>query len=77
MLENRSFDHMLGYLSLGGGRADVDGLHEGLANEHDGRNYPVHHLGNTVIAEDPDHSARSVDLQIGGGPGRDSRPLQD
>ena len=26
MLENRSFDHMLGYLSLEGGRGDVDGL---------------------------------------------------
>jgi len=26
MLENRSFDHMLGYLSLEGGRDDVDGL---------------------------------------------------
>jgi ferredoxin len=67
MLENRSFDHMLGYLSLEGGRGDVDGLREGLANEHQGRRYPVHHLGTTVIAEDPDHSASSVDLQIGGG----------
>ena len=26
MQENRSFDHMLGYLSLLGGREDVDGL---------------------------------------------------
>jgi len=26
MLENRSFDHMLGYLSLEGGRDDIDGL---------------------------------------------------
>ena len=67
MMENRSFDHMLGYLSLEGGRNDVDGLREGLANEHQGRRYPVHHLGTTVIAEDPDHSASSVDLQIGGG----------
>ena len=45
MLENRSFDHMLGYLSLEGGRDDVDGLRGGFANEHDGRGYPVHHLG--------------------------------
>jgi phospholipase C len=29
MMENRSFDHMLGYLSLAnGGRTDVDGLHD-------------------------------------------------
>jgi hypothetical protein len=58
---------MLGYLSLEGGRGDVDGLREDLANEHEGRRYPVHHLGTTVIAEDPDHSASSVDSQISGG----------
>ena len=44
MLENRSFDHMLGYLSLEGGRDDIDGLREEFANEHDGRSYPVRHL---------------------------------
>jgi phospholipase C len=63
MLENRSFDHMLGYLSLEGARGDVDGLRPEFANEHDGRS----HLGSTAIADDPDHSASSVDLQIGGG----------
>jgi len=67
MLENRSFDHMLGYLSLEGGRGDVDGLRGEFANEHDGRSYPIHHLDSTSIADDPDHSASSVDLQIGGG----------
>jgi phospholipase C len=67
MLENRSFDHMLGYLSLEGGRNDIDGLREGFANDHDGRRYPVHHLETTAILDDPDHSAGSVDLQLGGG----------
>jgi phospholipase C len=67
MLENRSFDHMLGYLSLEGGRGDVDGLRPGFANEHDGHSYRIHHLGSTAIADDPDHSASSADLQIGGG----------
>ena len=67
MLENRSFDHMLGYLSLEGGRGDIDGLREEFANDHNGRRYPVHHLGTTAIPDDPDHSARSVDLQVGGG----------
>jgi phospholipase C len=33
MMENRSFDHMLGYLSLEGGRTDVDGL----SREPDGK----------------------------------------
>jgi len=36
MMENRSFDHVLGYLSLEEGRTEVDGLREGLANEHQG-----------------------------------------
>jgi phospholipase C len=67
MLENRSFDHMLGYLSLEGGRDDVDGLRAEFANDHDGRRYPVHHLETTAIPDDPDHSGRSVDLQVGGG----------
>ncbi len=67
MLENRSFDHMLGYLSLEGGRDDVDGLRAEFANEHGGRNYPVHHLDSTVIEDDPNHSASAVDLQVGGG----------
>ena len=67
MLENRSFDHMLGYLSHEGGRDDVDGLRAEFANEHDGRRYPVHHLDSTAIPDDPDHSAAAVDLQLGGG----------
>ena len=67
MLENRSFDHMLGYLSLEGGRDDIDGLREEFANDHDGRRYPVRHLETTAIPDDPDHSASSVDLQVGGG----------
>jgi phospholipase C len=66
MMENRSFDHMLGYLALEG-RADVDGLQAGFANEYQGRTYPVHHLPSTAVAVDPDHSADAVDLQLGGG----------
>jgi phospholipase C len=67
MMENRSFDHMLGYLSLAGGRADIDGLRPGLANEYQGRSYPVHHLTTTKVDVDPDHSAGAVDVQIGDG----------
>jgi phospholipase C len=77
MLENRSFDHMLGFLSLpegDGGRArtDVDGLtgpHVNT-NPHDQLPVPIHHLTRTKFAgetEDPDHSATSVDEQIAGG----------
>jgi len=37
MLENRSFDHMLGYLSLEGARPDVDGLKPSMANSYKAR----------------------------------------
>jgi phospholipase C len=67
MLENRSFDHMLGYLSLEGGRRAIDGLRPEFSNEHDGRAYPIHHLETTAVSDDPDHSADAVDLQLGGG----------
>ena len=77
MLENRSFDHMLGYLSLsaaegGKGRTNVDGL-TGPAvnvNAYYGTSYPIHHLAKTAFggeAEDPDHSGASVDEQLANG----------
>jgi phospholipase C len=67
MLENRSFDHMLGHLSLEGGRGDIDGLRAEFANEYAGQRYPVHHLDSTKITDDPDHSASAVELQVGDG----------
>jgi len=67
MLENRSFDHMLGYLSLTGGRPDIDGLRPGLANQFQGRSYPVHHLATTALELDPDHSATAIDQQVAAG----------
>src|SRR5215470_20137912 len=67
MLENRSFDHMLGYLSLTGRRPEIDGLRPGLANEHQERTYPVHHLAATALGIDPDHSSGAIDKQVAGG----------
>jgi phospholipase C len=67
MLENRSFDHMLGYLSLEGGRDDVDGLRSGMANEHGGQRYPIHHLAATYLPDerwDPELTAAATDRQI-------------
>jgi phospholipase C len=74
MLENRSFDHMLGYLSLpaeegGKGRDDVDGLKGPQVNVNllDDKPYPIHHLDYTKFkdeTEDPDHSGASVDQQL-------------
>ena len=70
MLENRSFDHMLGYLSLEHGRDEVDGLKPGMSNTVNGKEYPVAHAPATHVPNpnwDPDHSAAQTDLQIGGG----------
>jgi phospholipase C len=71
MLENRSFDHMLGYLSLEPGSLDVDGLRPSMANEHDGKSYPVFKLDRTALtkAQDPCHSGECVDRQVADGNG--------
>jgi phospholipase C len=66
MLENRSFDHMLGYLSLGE-RKDVDGLD--LARDRNlyrGRTYSPWHLDRLALRdwEDPDHSGDGVARQL-------------
>jgi phospholipase C len=70
MLENRSFDHMLGYLSLSGGRSDVDGLTGSESETYEGRGYPIHRLLDTQghsELEDPCHSPGCVDEQVAGG----------
>jgi phospholipase C len=67
MLENRSFDHMLGYLRLSGRRPEIDGLRPGLVNEYQGRTYPMHRLATTALGMDPDHSADAIDTQVADG----------
>jgi phospholipase C len=69
MMENRSFDHMLGFLSLDQGRDDVNGLHSGLVNQADGKNFAVHQATSTklVKAQDPCHSGWCVDEQVAAG----------
>lgn len=70
MLENRSFDHMLGYLSLEAGREDIEGLKVGMSNSFGSHEYPVHRLTETAVPGpdwDPNHSAAASDHQIGGG----------
>lgn len=66
MLENRSFDHMLGYLSLEGGRTDIDGLSADMSNTHNRRRYRVKHLTRRILtkAEDPAHGGRSIAEQL-------------
>lgn len=74
MMENRSFDHMLGYLSKEGGRRDVEGLkwenddNRTQFNYYNGRFYYPVPLTDTGIfsTEDmsPDHSHESVRSQM-------------
>jgi phospholipase C len=71
MLENRSFDHMLGYLSLEAGRTDVDGLRPGLSNTYKGKTYRIRHLQRTAFTkpEDPCHGGACIAEQVSGGMG--------
>jgi phospholipase C len=76
MLENRSYDHMLGYLTLSGRRPELDGLRPEMANsykdgsgkfpQYDGHSFPVHELLDTRMtkAQDPPHGGPSVDSQL-------------
>jgi phospholipase C len=78
MMENRSFDHMLGYLRQEG-MTDVDGLTGAEFNlDADGKKIPVHAFdaeANKVLRPgealkkslDPDHSPAGVKKQLGSG----------
>ena len=76
MMENRSFDHMLGYLSLaeaagGRGRSDIDGLtgpdHD--VNSFEGRPYAIRPMGEAGLTkvQDPGHSGADVGQQMAHG----------
>jgi len=66
MMENRSFDHILGYLSLENGRTDVDGLTKQMHNDYKGVPYPPKPRTNTAFGEkqDPCHSGQCVSEQL-------------
>ncbi len=68
MMENRSFDHMLGYLRLDGVRPEVDGLRYGMGNEdEEGRFYEVEPIGGRLLHEkvlDPGHDHRDTAEQL-------------
>lgn len=75
MLENRSFDQMLGYLSLDGGRPEVDGLTTDAArfanalHDCDGdvvRQIRPAPLPDTAFLDDPGHHITQVKTQLWG-----------
>ena len=72
--ENRSFDHMIGYLSLpsekgGMNRTDVDGLKGEEFNMFNGRKCRSFRLaaGDTIFSPGPPNDAERVAIQINGG----------
>jgi len=67
MMENRSFDHMVGYLKLEEGRTDIDGLSGNEFNlDPNGKKISINHLTNTQIDESPCHDTMCVTEQLGG-----------
>jgi phospholipase C len=64
MMENRSFDHMLGYLKLEGSNPKVDGLDAEMSNSHNSTSYPVHRLPGTLFEHDPGHQGDAVAQQL-------------
>ena len=71
-MENRSFDHMLGYLSLpagqgGAGRTDIDGLTGGESNSFRGTHFPSTAVTQTVFSPFPPHGFEPVHRTINGG----------
>lgn len=68
MMENRSFDHVFGSLSLLEGRTDVDGLTPGLSNlDLDGREVFISELIEPCTEPDPPHGWSSSRTQLDGG----------
>jgi len=73
MMENRSFDHMLGYLShpdygnradVNGQRADKDWLAR-FTNEHDGKQRAPFHATRLDMSDDPKHERENFRIQFG------------
>src|SRR4051812_21005810 len=69
MMENRSFDHVLGYLKADG-VLDVEGLQAGTTwrdkwtNVVDGTDYRLHELALSDPIDAPPHGSVAIDTQI-------------
>lgn len=68
MMENRSFDQVLGYLSMPPhNRTDIEGFRpsESYANTYQGKQYGIFPMNNTPIAVDPHHDRKNIEVQFG------------
>jgi len=68
MMENRSFDHALGYLSTPNhGRKDIEGVDLNRFNTFNGKTFPVIKLAAPTLrlAADPPHERPNISLQLG------------
>jgi len=68
MMENRSFDHMLGFLTIEQGRDEIEGPSLEMKNDYRGESFHVHPASRTTMtkAQDPCHSGWCVDEQLAG-----------
>ncbi|MGH4026138.1 MAG: alkaline phosphatase family protein [Pseudonocardiaceae bacterium] len=75
MLENRSFDHMLGFSQITGTDAEtgqptqIDGLTGTESNSYGGRTYPVSPSAPFTMRTDPGHEFSDVVIQLAGAGG--------
>jgi len=69
MMENRSFDHMLGYLDLLDGQEHVHGLSRAKKVLYEGKEYESEYLTRTDFPKsmDPPHGSEEIERQINGG----------
>jgi phospholipase C len=72
VLENRSFDHLLGFSAISGTDAVngedriIDGLLGAETNSYQGKSYLVSHPADFVISADPGHEFSDVLMQLAG-----------
>src|SRR5713226_1056704 len=70
LMENRSFDHMLGYLSLPPYNRDINGIKQAwqssYSNSFNGAKFALWHRSDPYIAIDPPHERGDIDVQMGG-----------
>jgi phospholipase C len=68
MMENRSFDHMLGYLDLPPSNVDIQGIDHavkhGYANLYQGKSYVPELRSDPAVPVDPNHEREHVRRQM-------------